>query len=284
MNGIVVRRARHSDGAEIENFMSKAERLSLRSAWEDVFKAIAQHDFFLVERKGVIGCICGVAVEPETVAQIRAFALRDGWSAEEVLPYLLPPIVETFGARGMDTLAFVGIEAWLIRGLLANGFRQGTTIVTMQKTGLDVPTSGNPDVTIRPAALYDLVTILEIDRVAFEPLWWHTADSLRLVLANSAYFSVAELDGRMAGYAYATLTGRHGHLSRLAVHPHWHGQRVGARLLAEAMAFFKQNRVFGVTLNTQEDNLRSRRLYEWFGFDLLGAEAQVLVRAIPGSP
>jgi ribosomal protein S18 acetylase RimI-like enzyme len=44
------------------------------------------------------------------------------------------------------------------------------------------------------------------------------------------------------------------------------GQGIGARLMAEAIRFFKQAKVTRIMLNTQDDNTHAHRLYEWFGF------------------
>ena len=71
---------------------------------------------------------------------------------------------------------------------------------------------------------------------------------------------------------------------RLAVHPRYQRKQVGARLLAEGIAFLERKRVFGITLNTQQENVHARRLYEWFGFQELGREAQVMVLELPCLP
>jgi ribosomal protein S18 acetylase RimI-like enzyme len=165
----------------------------------------------------------------------------------------------------------------MIDALVKTGFRRRDTIVALQKVDLSVPDPGNPEVTVRQATHSDFAAILEIDRIAFDVLWWNTAATLAQWLSESAYFVVAEWNRRIVGYQCASLNGRHAHLSRIAVHPRYHGQHIGVRLLAEAMAFFQRERVFGVTLNTQQDNDAGRRLYEWFGFRVLGEEAQVLV-------
>jgi ribosomal protein S18 acetylase RimI-like enzyme len=48
------------------------------------------------------------------------------------------------------------------------------------------------------------------------------------------------------------------------------------RLLAEAVDSMEAGGAFGITLNTQQDNVRALRLYKWFGFRSLGKEAEVL--------
>ena len=175
----------------------------------------------------------------------------------------------------MTTLAFVGVEKWLSSGLAANGFAHTNTVVTLQKNGWDIPAPGNPRTIVRPVTKQDVPDLLEIDRRAFIPLWRNTPLTLAEFMQASPHFCVAEVEQQVAGYAYASLAGRHGHLTRIAVHPRYQGQQIGVRLLADIVHFFSQQRVFGMTVNTQQDNVRSRRLYEWFGFVLLGQEAEV---------
>jgi ribosomal protein S18 acetylase RimI-like enzyme len=182
--------------------------------------------------------------------------------------------------KAVQTLVFLGTENWLIDGLVCSGFRQTNTIITMQKTTFATPDVGSSKVVISQASEADFSTIVEIDRAAFEPVWRHTRQLLSRVFPDAAHFVVARLRDRTVGYAYASLIGRHGHIARIAVHPKQQGQRIGAHLLVELIRFFERKRAFGITLNTQQDNIRSRRLYEWFGFRLLGDEAYLLQREI----
>jgi ribosomal-protein-alanine N-acetyltransferase len=138
-----------------------------------------------------------------------------------------------------------------------------------------VPEQGNTRVSVRPVQATDLEDVLALDERAFVPLWRTDRPTLTEQLSQSPYFVVAEWENRMVGYAYASLTGRHGHLTRLVVDPALQGQRIGARLLAECIKFFSRQGVYGVTLNTQKDNTQALRLYHWFGFTLLGREAEV---------
>ena len=62
------------------------------------------------------------------------------------------------------------------------------------------------------------------------------------------------------------------------MHPDHQGRGIGVRLMAEAIDFFKGEGARVITLNSQEDNQASQRLYRWFGFRLMGEEALVLRR------
>ena len=293
-----VRRAVPADESAIDDVALGTQRVTMRIPWGELCRALRApkpgaasgwrevpaerrtYDLFVAEAHGQLGCLWASVVEPPTVAQLCALIVHDDWPLQETLGAVLPPVRRALRERGVATLAFVGLERWLLDGLAANGFSHTDTVVTLQKADWTVPGPGNRQVVVRPAAEPDFCAILDIDQRAFEPLWRNTARALAEHLRVSPYFVVAELEDQVVGYEYASLTGRHGHLSRIAVCPQYHGRHVGVRLLAEALAFFRRARVFGVTVNTQRDNAQARRLYAWFGFRLLGEEAEVWTCAL----
>jgi ribosomal-protein-alanine N-acetyltransferase len=209
------------------------------------------------------------------VGQLWALIVDDNWPLHETLGALLSHIRPAIQQMGVLDLTFVGAARWLLDELAVQGFVHRETVVTLQKSDWRIPSLGNRQVAVRAASRADLAGMLAIDEQAFVPLWRNTAYTLIEHLQSSAYFCLGELGGQTVGYACASLTGRHGHLTRLAVHPQWQGQHVGVRLLAEAIDFFRHERVFGITLNTQQSNARAHRLYKWFGFTALGREAEV---------
>lgn len=292
-DAIHVRRARPDDEQALNDLSLAARRAALHIPWTDLRGALASappgidlterpplprhrtYDIHVGERRGQIGCLWASVIEPAPVAQLRALVVHDDWPLPDTLGVLLPCVRHSLRQAGVTTLAFVGLERWLLEGLAANGFAQANAIVTMQKSGWDTPSLGNRAAVVRPVTEPDLNEIVEIDRQAFVPLWRNTPLTLAESMRACPYFCVAEIERQVVGYAYASLTGRHGHLTRIAVHPRYQGQQVGVRLLADVIRFFRGQRVFGVTVNTQQDNTRARRLYEWFGFGLLGQEAEV---------
>lgn len=275
-----IRQISPADRFAVNELLTTAPRLSVQVPWERLPDILFRQPTFLIEREKRLGCIFGLTVEPETVARLSVFALHDGWPVADTLTELLPHVIDVLQRRAIHTLVHLGSEAWLIEALLANEFQPGDTIITLQKTQMSVPSHGSREVIVRPASRTDLDALVEIDRAAFDdPLWHHTVASLDELGREAAFMIVAEAE-RLAGYAYGAVIGRHGHLSRIAVHPQWQGRQVGVRLLAEAIDRLAAHRVFGITLNTQQENARSRRLYEWFGFKVLGVEARVLKRCI----
>jgi ribosomal-protein-alanine N-acetyltransferase len=288
-----VRRALPSDEPLVKELSLSARRVVLHIPWTDLRRALLApapgadpsdrpalardraYDVHVAERGGRPGCLWVSIIESPSVAQLRALILHDDWPLLDTLGALLPRVRRALHEAEVTLLAYVGTERWLLDGLAANGFAQTNTVVTLQKSGWGIPSTGNQSAVVRRATESDFGDILDIDRLAFAPLWRNTPLTLAEFLSGSSYFYVAELEQHVVGYVHASLVGRHGHLTRIAVHPQFQGQQVGVRLLADVLSFFRRQRVFGVTVNTQRDNVRARRLYEWFGFVVLGQEAEV---------
>ena len=280
MDVYTTRLATPADTDVIDKLISRAGWLLLQTWRNDAKSAWQDHDFFILEKERQEGGACGLFIGPCAIAHLGVFALSHGWPLHPSLTALLSFARHWLSGCGVTTLVYVGMDHWLVDGLLANGFCQVNVVVNLQKTDWDVPVRGNPHVAVRRAGVDDFADILAIEAVAFEPLWRNTIDALNAYLTEHTFLFVAELDNYVVGYYCVSLNGRHGHLTRLVVHPDYQGRQIGIRLLAEALVFFRGQRVFGVTLNTQQDNHRARRLYEWFGFRTLGQEARVLTWAI----
>ena len=123
---------------------------------------------------------------------------------------------------------------------------------------------------LRPAERDDIPAIVTVDRAAFTPHWWHSGTTLQRRAAASPYFIVAELDGRIVGYAEGEAHPPLAHLNRIAVCPHHQGQGIGASLLSHILHTFWDEDCHQITLNTQSDNQFSQRLYSRFGFRPVG--------------
>ncbi|HWQ15403.1 MAG TPA: GNAT family N-acetyltransferase, partial [Roseiflexaceae bacterium] len=173
-------------------------------------------------------------------------------------------------------------DAWLRAALAARGYARHTEVVVYEKLRMDTPTAGSAAVQVRPARPADLAAILALDHTCFDPEWHKDRRAIAPALVNSPCFLVAEQGGALVGYAFVTshYEGRLVHLVRIAVLPAHRSQGLGARLLAEVVAFARASRADALTLNTQVDNAPARRLYEWFGFRRTGERQTVLRLAL----
>ncbi len=189
-----------------------------------------------------------------------------------LLEYLAPLLI----ARRVRYLHYSGSDVerdWLRDVLLPLGFSPYCLLYAYDKFDYAVPTQGNLSVTVRPFEERDIPALLTIEQACFEDLWRYDALSFSDIVQTHPYFVVAEFPainrgttGKVVGYQFNALDGEFGYLVRIAVHPSVSGKGIGARLMSEAIRFFKGARVSRIMLNTQDDNTYAHRLYEWFGF------------------
>ena len=184
---------------------------------------------------------------------------------DTMLAYLMKSLI----ARGVRYLYYSGNDIhndWLRDILLPREFVPYRLLYSYDKFDYSVPTKGNTQVRIRPVERGDIPALLAIEEACFEDFWRYDARSFEDIAATHPYFVVAELNGKVVGYQFNALEGEFGYLVRIAVHPSVSGQGIGARLMSEAIDFFKKAKVLRIMLNTQDDNTHAHRLYEWFGF------------------
>lgn len=120
---------------------------------------------------------------------------------------------------------------------------------------------------VRPHDSVAAESLGRLDQAAFPWLWWNTDEEflaygqtpgVQLFLAFRGDLPVA--------YVGVTDYRGWGHLDRMAVAPEMQGGGIGLETLAFAVATLRGHGARRVALSTQANNLRSRRLYETFGF------------------
>lgn len=217
------------------------------------------------------GFLLSQTVNPPS-AWIGGFGVSwtESLSYVKLLDMLLEHLAKHLITRGVRNLYYSGNDMqndWLRDVLLVRGFALHRLLYAYDKYDYSVPAPGNADVKLRPVETGDIAALLSIEEACFEDFWRYDALSFEDIAETHPYFVVAELDGKVVGYQFNALDGEFGYLVRIAVHPSVNGQGIGVRLMSEAMDFFKKAHVLRIMLNTQDDNIRAHRLYEWFGFE-----------------
>lgn len=90
------------------------------------------------------------------------------------------------------------------------------------------------------------------------------ADSIR---NDNAYFGVAYVDNKPAGYMSIQVCCGEGDIMRVAVLPEFRRLGIGRALLEKC---FLANKLDAVFLDVRENNVPAIRLYESFGFEKIG--------------
>jgi len=178
-------------------------------------------------------------------------------------------------------VSFLHCEPWLADGLASCGYRVQDRVIDYHKRGLQATLTGNREVLVRPASPADSTALLALDECCFEPFWRLNAEIVRCALQTSPYILVAERGGEMVGYLMAErYSETEAYISRVAVLPRAQGQGIGTRLLVQAMQGMARDGLRGVRLNTQEDNVQSRAVYERLGFEREGVAEAVWAKPL----
>ncbi len=212
----------------------------------------------------------------DSIAVITAAALHDDRPVSEYADAALPVVESHVHHRGANSLVQVGYAPWLTESLGQRGFLKRGWVVSYGWDFQPVAPGGNMAVTISSATEDDLPALLNLDQQVFGPIWHKQIADFRAALRRAFLFTVAKRGDQLTGYQWCEKVEEHGHLTRLAVRPDWEGKGVGTRLLTEAMTAMVRAGATWITLNTQEENDRSRRLYERHGFRLINHKVAVL--------
>jgi ribosomal protein S18 acetylase RimI-like enzyme len=283
--GIVkAREARSSDRSALEALLKRA-RYASPTLWQwephltdEGFIVLEKETHAERSRTNRIGGALLASADASPVAWIRLAAVDPNVDVEHWLDLSLPPILGTLSNRGVHELAWMDYGEWAGGYLNARGFSPLVDVITLAKTDRRLPDAPvgravepkAAGVTLRSAMDADLAAIVAIDRAAFEPHWWRSEATVRRRAATASRFTVAECRGELTGYTEREHHLPTGHLNRIAIHPHSQGLGIGAILLRHVLHAMWQSGASTVSLNTQRHNLRSRRLYELFGFETTG--------------
>lgn len=274
-----VRRATAGDAAAIQRLLKMGVYVHIHVDWRLPGEWLNRPGFMLFEsetgRKNqerdsspVVACLA-IAADPPPAAWVRVAAVEShaGYGQMsamfgDILGELDPAIEE---------IAWFLADYFPLRWLERLGFEPVSEVIGFRKEGLDVPDYATPaGLVVRPLLMEDIPALAAIEAAAFEPRWRHSAGDLGLAWRHSISFTVALVEDRPVAFQFSTGGDGHAHLSRMTVQPEWQGMGIGAALLAQAMESYRLQNIQTVTLNTQSDNLASRRLYDRFGFKPTG--------------
>lgn len=271
-----------ADQQHIVNLYRRMPRAHLHLDWRTLEAWLPDPDLngWVLRRGNRIHAFLGAAVNriaPDQTDDLGAWlrmivpaGVNDG-----TLDGLWHALRDSLHAQGVNEVAVLALDEWVELPIAKWGFEVSTAVVTMRRIQGPQPTQPEPPLRTRPASVADMPAIAQLDASAFGKLWHYNLTMLRFAQLHAASFTVLEDAGRILGYQLSTAHAKSGHLARLAVTPDVQGQGLGALLLGDMMRHFEEQGMTTLTVNTQEDNIRSQRLYKRFGFDYIGFKVPV---------
>ena len=198
---------------------------------------------------------------------IRLAAVADYSDPESVLCLIWNDIVPRLREFNVHTVGLLIVHDWVARYAPTLGFQYGEEIITLARAGYDIPTTLPNQPRIRVAEIHDIPQLATLDQAAFEPPWQMSLYDLRQAYRIASSCTVAVQDELILGFQISTFFFDGAHLARLAVHPNAQGKGIGGALLGNLLERYTRRSIQMMTVNTQESNFQSRRLYQRFGFE-----------------
>jgi ribosomal protein S18 acetylase RimI-like enzyme len=279
-----IRRAVAQDHRQISSLILHESNTHRHLDWRAALDWIGVRNFWVLEENGTIISALACPEDPPDVAWIRLFSYHTHHTGPENWSALWEAAsAEMFSANPRTQVASIVMKHWFQTLLLSSGFEARQNIVLLDLHSENYrPARANEHVRIRPMQAFDLPDVEQIDLAAFGAFWHNTADALQLAHAQAYHSTVAELDGQVIGYQISTGNPFGAHLARLGVRPEAQGRGIGSALIHELIQRGGALQSGRLSVNTQEDNNASLRLYHNLGFTRTGEYYPVFVKS-PGS-
>lgn len=264
---LTIRHATKTDHRAIGRLITENWAVHTRILAADVESRLDGDIAFVMEDQFAVRGFLMVEPQPPQFGLIVVAAVHDNSRIVSFLDRILPVIEQELRQLHLVAMLQIGQAPWLTHELPGYDFFVADRVVTFEWRNRPLPNiAPHPRLTIRPAHLADLPDLLALDHLVFGPTWRKPFVTFREAMARAAAFTVGFLDGRLVAYTWWDRFDAHAHLTRLATHPDFQGQGIGATLLLHTMQDIVATNIKTISLNTQMDNERSQNLYRRFGF------------------
>jgi ribosomal-protein-alanine N-acetyltransferase len=266
------RPAEKTDYGRISNFLASSPRMHRHLDWQPPIEWLGMQPFWLAEHDGQIYAILALPPDPPGIAWVRVFACAPGTRPLELWLKLLEYCLEDIRRQPGTIIPSLALSDWYSTILQSSGFEHHQDIVGLER---DVQTESpalkaNPELFVRLMEPEDLAAVAAIDQEAFEPIWQNSLSQVEQAYEQSAIATVAEWENAIVGFQISTVNMFAAHLARLAVNPALQGRQIGTTLLSDLVQRCRSERLWQITINTQDDNHASLALYQRTGWTLTG--------------
>jgi ribosomal protein S18 acetylase RimI-like enzyme len=271
ISGILVRPANPGDRDELASLIYNEISIHRHLDWRTPLDWIGYSPFQILELKGKIAAVLACPPDPPGIAWIRVFAANDSILLQDAWELLWSSVLSSIIGIGENKISAITLQNWFCGILETSGFITRQKVVMLNWAGNIIPEiHARTEIHLRDMREADIFRVEQVDAAAFDPLWRNTASALRKAFGQAALATVALMENEIVGYQISTSNPLGGHLARLAVLPPLHGRGIGHYLVTDMIQKLSRTGVRSITVNTQNDNLRSLGLYKKIGFNETG--------------
>ncbi len=133
----------------------------------------------------------------------------------------------------------------------------------------DIERAAHDRLDIMPMSSADIPAVLHIESLSFSTAWPANAFSNEIRDNKLAHYFVGRIDGRIVAYGGLWVILEDSHVTTIAVHPDFRGQRLGEVMLVHLLDHAIHNGASWITLEVRESNEVAQKLYRKYGFTIV---------------
>lgn len=142
--------------------------------------------------------------------------------------------------------------------------------VYIRKSQAEVEYEKKQGLVIRSMELRDVDAICEIEKLSFKTPWSKESFIEEIKAKERTRYVVAEMGDTVVGYGGMWLIIDEGHITNIAVHPDYRGQKIGKRIVEEMIVVANREGITSLTLEVRMSNTPAIKLYKNLDFKEAG--------------
>jgi ribosomal-protein-alanine N-acetyltransferase len=262
----LIRPAQTRDREAVSELLANARWKHKHLDWTDPLDRLSLPPCWVsIRAEKALACLC-LSADQSSEVWLSLFAILDGYDPEDLWSTLWSPARDQAMEMRIRSVSALLTSDWLAPILRHSGFQIQTEVIFLEWLGRPLPEVDLALGQMRPMQSQDVPAVHHIDNQAFRGAWRHSEREISAGLEQASMATVVEIEAQIAAYQLTTISAYGAHLARLAVDPSWHGRGIGRALVSDVLKQITHQGFGRLTVNTQGDNLQSRRLYEHLGF------------------
>jgi ribosomal protein S18 acetylase RimI-like enzyme len=253
---------------ELTDFISKSHVSNRHLDWQKTINWLGYQPILKCYSKDELVSLLVCPVTDHDFIWIRSFCASYPTVAERSWPYLLENVENILRDSGIQRMYSISLTSWYEELLCQGGFTSEDRIITLHRENSQLSNhEQSPVIQIREFLNDDINQVINVDHLAFPPLWQICQEDFVQALSLSQNKSVVlNTNGDIIGYQISSNIFDSGHIARIAVHPDYQRKGIASVLLDNLFSRFVFLGVHEVTVNTSSDNHTAINLYLHNGF------------------
>ncbi|HYE09803.1 MAG TPA: tRNA (adenosine(37)-N6)-threonylcarbamoyltransferase complex dimerization subunit type 1 TsaB [Patescibacteria group bacterium] len=138
--------------------------------------------------------------------------------------------------------------------------------IYIRKSQAEVEYEKKHELITRFMELKDIDAVWEIEKLSFKTPWSRESFVEEIKSSDRTRYVVAELGDSIVGYGGMWLIVDEAHITNIAVHPDYRGQKIGKKIVEAMIAAAKDEGINSLTLEVRISNMPAISLYKGFDF------------------